>query len=107
MTLLGNGLKRVLLFFILLVVVILVVLNIYLSGKLRQLAPAYLDRYSKLSGLTLSADEAGLDLLFRIRLSGVKAEDPSLPQNGLAEVGTRTVDTGIISSRFNRIITIR
>lgn len=107
MTLLGNGLKRVLLFVILLVVVILVVLNIYLSGKLRQLAPAYLDRYSKLSGLTLRADEAGLDPFFRIRLSGVKAEDPSLPQKGLAEIKTLTVDSGIISSLFNRRITIR
>ena len=87
MTLLRNGLVRPFLIVILLVVVILIILNIYLSGKIRQLAPVYIDRYSKLSGLALSADEAGLDPLFRIRLNGVKAADPALPQKDLAEIG--------------------
>ncbi|KAB2834716.1 MAG: hypothetical protein F9K51_01405, partial [Candidatus Dadabacteria bacterium] len=107
MTLLGNGLVRLFLVVILSVVVILIVLNIYLSGKLRELAPVYIDRYSKLSGLALSADEAGLDPLFRIRLNGVKAADPALPQKDLAEIGTLTVDPGIVSSILGRRITIR
>lgn len=107
MTLLRNGLARLFLIVILLVVVILIVLNIYLSGKLRDLTPVYINRYSKLSGLTLSTDEAGLDPFFRIRLNGVKASGPSLPQKGLAEIGTLTVDPGIISSILGRRITIR
>lgn len=107
MTLLRNGPARVLLIVVLLVLVILVVLNVYLGGKLRKLAPAYLDKYSKTSGLNLQADEAGLDTLFRIRLTGVKAVDPSLPQKGLAEIGRVTVDPGIISSILGRRIAIK
>ena len=98
MTLLRNGPAKILLFVILFLLLILVVLNIYLGGKLRKLAPAYMDKFSQTSGLYLQADEAGLDPLFRIRLTGVKASDPSTPQRGLAEIGSLTVDPGIISS---------
>ncbi|HVY56016.1 MAG TPA: hypothetical protein VHC46_09700, partial [Thermodesulfobacteriota bacterium] len=107
MTPLRNGLSRVILFIILPAVVILTVLNIYLSEKLRDFAPAYLDKYSKLSGLNLHLDDIGLDPFFRVKLSGVKADDPSRPQAGLADIGTVIIDPGIISSIFGRQITIR
>jgi hypothetical protein len=107
MTLRGIGLARALFFTFLIVCAGLVFLNFYLSGKLRQLAPEYLNKFSELSGFNLHTDEAGLDPLFRIRLRGVKVSDPSIPQKELAEIRTLTIDPGIVSSLMSGSITVR
>ena len=106
MTLLRNGLARVLFFIFLICCAVLVFLNIYLSGKLRQLAPGYLDQFSKLSGFNIHMDEASLDPLFRIRLDGVKVADPDPAQKGLAGIGTLTIDPSVLSSLMSRRLTI-
>ncbi len=106
MTLLGNGLARVLFFIFLICCAVLVFLNIYLSGKLRQLAPGYLDQFSKSSGFNIHMDEVSLDPLFRIRLDGVKVADPDPAQKGLAGIGTLTIDPSVLSSLMSRRVTI-
>jgi hypothetical protein len=107
MTLRRNGLARALLLIFLLVCAGLVFLNFYLNGKLKQLAPAYLKQFSSLSGFDLRMEEAGLDPLFRIRLRGVRVSEPSIPEKGLAEIKTLTIDPGILSSLLSGSITIR
>src|SRR3990167_4864889 len=106
MTLLRNGLARVLFFIFLVSCAVLVFLNIYLSGKLRQLAPGYLDQFSKLSSFNIHMDEASLDPLFRIRLDGVTVADPDPAQKGLAGIGTLTIDPSVLSSLMSRRVTI-
>jgi len=105
MTLLRNGLARVLFFIFLICCAVLVFLNIYLSGKLRQLAPGYIDQFSKLSGFNIHMDEVSLDPLFRIRLDGVKVADPDPAQKGLAGIGTLTIDPSVLSSLMSRRVT--
>ncbi len=106
MTLLRNGLARVLLFIFLVICAVLVSLNVYLSGKLTELAPGYIDQFSKLSGFNIHIGEASLDPLFRIRLDGVNVIDPAVPGNTLAEVGTLTIDPGVFSSLMSGRVTI-
>lgn len=107
MTLLRNGLARVLFFIFLVICAVLVSLNVYLSGKLTELAPGYIDQFSKLSGFNIHMDGAGLDPLFRIRLDGVNVVDPAGPGNTLAEIWTLTIDPGVFSSLMSGRVTIR
>ena len=106
MTLLGNGLARVLLIISLVVCAVLIFLNIFLGGKINRLAPEYLDRFSKQSGFTLRVNKAGLDPLFRIRLDGLNAADPAAPDKPLAEIETLTIDPRIFSSLLSRSVKI-
>ncbi|MCI0481020.1 MAG: hypothetical protein L0213_05475, partial [Candidatus Dadabacteria bacterium] len=106
MTLLRNGLARVLFFIFLVICAVLVSLNVYLSGKLTELAPGYIDQFSKLSGFNVHLDEASLDPLFRIRLDGVNLVDPAVPGNTLAEIGALTIDPSVFSSLMSGRVTI-
>lgn len=104
MTLLRNGLLRLLFIIILIICAVLVVLNVFLNIKLREYVPAYLDKFSRASGLTLQLNEAGLDPFFRIKLRGVKVADQSAARKGLAEIETLTIDPLIFSSLISRSV---
>ncbi len=106
MTLLRNGLARVLIIIFLVICVVLLSLNIYLSGKLTELAPGYVDQFSKSSGFNIHMDGASLDPLFRVRLDGVKVAGPDPARIGLAEIGTLTIAPSLLSSLMSRRVTI-
>jgi hypothetical protein len=106
MTLLRNGLLRPLLIISVIICAALVVLNIFLNMKVKQYLPDYLGEFSRSTGLSIELDKAGIDLFFRIKLSGLKVSDPLSAQKSLTEIGKLTIEPHLLSSLVSRKIEI-
>ncbi|MFI5322858.1 MAG: hypothetical protein ACHQ6U_04865 [Thermodesulfobacteriota bacterium] len=101
-----NGLLGPLLIIVIIICAALVVLNIFLNIKIKQYLPAYLDEFSRASGLSIELDEAGLDPFFRIKLSGLKVSDPLSAQKALTKIETLTIEPHLLPSLIIRKIEI-
>lgn len=98
MALFKRGLPRLLFIVIVVICVLVVSLNIFLNIKLGKRVPLYLEKFSEQTGFGIEVDDANLDPLFRLKLSGIKVSDPSGAGTPPAEIKSVILEPRILSS---------
>mgnify|MGYP001118584289 CR=1 FL=1 len=102
MTLLGTGLRRILLLLVIAIAIILIALNIILNIKLRADIPNIIDKFSKESPYQIDIQNISLDPFFRLQLDKVSILDPSSEIKDVLIMTKNAIEAGAYGVTYGR-----